>query len=222
MPQLGMFETTVVEENVDGVHAPVSGADLDIYREGATFVSGSGSSPLTVTVRHVGKLSRDVGSQDTVFINTVTGTTYAAYANSDTTVIISGFPDTLTLSAGDRIIPTNDRPVLYPDDQGGGSAESQPLSSASSPKGYVQVWTEHAAVDYIVSGTGITSQLFQGHVITTEAPGRVRFSDAFSAKSNTGGIKEALQDLPTAGGLVIVSTAALASENISGPANTLL
>jgi hypothetical protein len=42
-------------------------------------------------------------------------------------------------------------------------------------------------------------------IAPTEAPGQVRYADSFTANSTTGGIQEAVDDLPTAGGKVVCS-----------------
>ena len=124
MSQLGRFTHTAASSTTGH---PVSGASVTLYREGAT-VNGaqSGVSPLTVTVRHPGKIKNG----DTVFLNTTTITTYAVSTiPTSTTVVLSGFVGTLDLADGDRIIPANSQPTLYSDDQGGG-ATTDPLTTS--------------------------------------------------------------------------------------------
>lgn len=181
------------------------GAELRVYREGATV---NGAQTVTapsgsITVRSAGRLSRVAGSPDSVFVNAVSGTTYSMYATSDTAVAVSGLSADLVLAAGDRLIPDNTRPVLYPDDQGAGTPVVQPMTTDAN--GYAHAWHEFQTVETIVSGSGITTRLIQSQLAPTEAPGQVRYADAFAALSSTGGIQEAINDLPAAGGTVYVT-----------------
>src|SRR3989304_1765526 len=127
MSQLGRFDHFVQ----DGSGNAVSGQSVTLYREGAT-VSGnqSGTSPLTITVRHRGKIA----AADTVFVDTVTGTTYAVDSVTATTVVLSGFAGTLAVTDGQRLIPSNNKPTLYSDDQGGATT-ANPLTSGGTGGG---------------------------------------------------------------------------------------
>lgn len=197
MAQLGRFTHTAASSTTG---LPVSGASVTIYREGAT-VNGdqSGTSPLTVTVRDLGKIE----ASDTVFVNTTTGTTYNVNSVSGrTSVVLSGFSGTLSLSDGDRIIPSSTKPTLYGDDQGGAST-SNPLTTSAT--GLASCFIEGGAYDYIVSGGGLTSTLFSAMVAPTHTLGQIRYADEFAANSVTGGIAEAVADLPSTGGRVILS-----------------
>jgi len=159
MAQLGRFEKHVLDTSGNAV----SGATVTIYREGATFQSGSGTSPTAFTVRDIGKIV----AGDTVFINTVTGTTYTVDSVTDTTITLSGFGGTLSPTALDRFVANNNRPAIYADDQGGTTAitDSKLTSSAT---GLTEAWSAVSSVDYIVSGTGVTTTLIQGHVLGRE------------------------------------------------------
>ena len=160
MPQLGRFDYTVQT----ALGLAVSGASVAVYREGAT-VNGnqSGATPLTVTVRHRGKIT----SADTVFINTATGTTYTATVLSATSIQLSGFSGTLSLTGGDRITPSNSTPTLYGDDQAGAST-SNPLTSTST--GRAQCWLVNGAFDVVVSGGGATTTAFTSQTVSGESP----------------------------------------------------
>jgi len=194
LPQLGLFDTTV--QTLLG--PAVAGSSVTLFREGAT-VNGnqSSSSPFTVTVRHPGKIA----AGDTVFINTTTGTTYSVNSTTATTVVIAGFVGTLVLTNGDRIVPSNTQPTLYGDDQGGATV-TNPLTTDAN--GFARCWMEFGAYDFTVSGAGLTIRLLQGHVTPTEAPGQLRYADAFAVGSNTGGVQEAVTDL-FSGGVVTLS-----------------
>jgi hypothetical protein len=195
MTQLAHFRKTLLDSSGE----PVSGASYTIYREGATFESGSGTSPVTLTVRNNGKIE----AGDVVFINTTTGTTYTVDSTTDTTVVLSGFAGTLAPTALDRIIPSNNTADLFSDDQGNVS-KTNPLTTSST--GVVDAYLEYTAYDYIYSGSGVTTTLVQSHTPSTESPAQVRYADAFNdGGSTTDGIQEAINDLPTGGGTVILS-----------------
>lgn len=159
MAQLGKFSKHVL----DTAGNAVSGATVTLYREGATFQSGSGTSPTAFTVRNNGKIV----AGDTVFINTVTGTTYTVDSVTDTTITLSGFGGTLSPTALDRFVPNNNRPDIYADDQGGTTAITDSELTSSST-GLVECWTGERVFDYIVSGTGVTTTLLVGTVTSSE------------------------------------------------------
>lgn len=171
MAQLGLFDHRVP----DTAGNAISGASVAIYREGAT-VNGnqSGVSPLTVAVRHRGKIA----AADTVFINTTTGTTYSVDSVTATTVVLSGFGGTLNLTSGDRIIPSNSQPTLYGDDQGGATT-SNPLTTSAT--GRAQCWMQTGAYDVIVSGGGAMTTAFVGQVTVGESPSVVVSGETDSA-----------------------------------------
>lgn len=196
MAQLGRFEAVVRSS----AGLALSGVSVTLYREGAT-VNGnqSGTSPLTVTVRDNGKIE----ASDEAFINTTTGTLYTVVSVTDTTVVLSWLGgSTLNLTNGDRIVPNNAKPTLYGDDQGGTST-TNPLTTSAT--GYASGYLEAGAYEVINSGGLSTTTLWQASVTVTETPGQVRYADAYAANSVTGGIQEAIEDLPSTGGKVVLS-----------------
>jgi hypothetical protein len=196
MPQLGRFD----EHIIDRLGTSVAGADVNVYREGATVQGNqSGTTPLAVTVRHAGKIA----TGDSVFVDAATGTTYSATRTSATVITLSGFTGTLSLSGGSRLTPSNNKPTIYADDQGGATT-SQPLLTSST--GRAQCWIEFGAYDYVVSGGGTINTTFVSEVQPTEAPGQVRYADSFlDGGTVTGGIQEAIDDLGSNGGVVHLS-----------------
>lgn len=198
MPQIGKFTHTAA--NRTNGH-PVQGASVTIYRE-AAMVNGaqSGVSPLNVTVRHQGKLK----AGDTVFQWTPgsstnsTSTVYTVQSiTSNTVVQLTG--SVLSFADGDLLVPVGSKPTLYSDDQGSNST-ANPLTTSAD--GLAECFIEFGAYSYIVSGGGLSAKLYHGIVAGSEAPGQVRFADNFAANSSTGGIQEAIDDLPSAGGEV--------------------
>ena len=155
MSQLGRFERTV--QDTSGT--ALSGVSVTIYREGAT-VNGnqSGTTPLTVTVRDNGKIA----ASDTVFINTTTGTLYSVDSITDTTVVISGFIGTLSLTSNDRLVPSNNKPTFYSDDNSDVTT-SNPLTTSST--GYASCWMAPGVYDYLISGGAATTTLYVSQVV---------------------------------------------------------
>lgn len=197
MAQLGRFIETFTRPQTG---LPLSGSSITIYREGST-VSGNQSktSGQAFTVRHPGKLEVN----DTVFINATTGTTYTVSVVTGTAVTLTGQASALSLNDGDRIIASNNLPTLYSDDQAGAS-ETNPLTT--SVYGLAQTHIQPGAYEYIVSGGEAATTLYQAIVTSSEHLGQVRYADQFAAGgSSTGGIQEAINDLPSAGGVVQLS-----------------
>ena len=214
MPQLSHFQTTLQDSSGNAI----SGGTATIYRQGAT-VSGaqSGTSPLTVTVRHPNKLK----ASDTVFVGTTTGTTYNVNSTTDTTVVLSGFAGTLVLANGDILVPSNNKPTIYGDDLGGAST-TNPLTSDST--GFVQCWLAEKAVHYIaLNAAGGAAKLRLKHLSSALTP--ALYADDFIANSTTAGIQEALDALPSTGGQVRLGPktySITASTSIWLPSNTKL
>lgn len=192
--QLGRFHHTVI----DTAGNAVSGASVTVYREGAT-VNGnqSGTSPLTVTVRHRGKIA----ASDTAFVEDDPATEYTVDSVTATTVVLSGFAGSLSVTNGDRIVPSNNLPTLYGDDQGGATTANPLITSTT---GLAQAFAEAGAYDFVVSGGTAATTLFQAIVTSSQAPGQIRYADEFAVGSSTGGIQEAINDLPSTGGVVYV------------------
>lgn len=140
---------------------PVSGASVTLYREGATANgTQAGTSPLTINVHHNGAIA----GSDTVFLGTDTATTYAVDSVSSTTVVVSGFAGVLSVTTGTRIVPSNTKPTLYSDDQGG-ATKSNPLATDSNGHSWCYLASGH--YDVLVSGANITSRLYESQHVGT-------------------------------------------------------
>lgn len=134
---------------------PVTGASVALYREGATINGNqSGTSPFAITVRDKGACA----GGDTVFLGTVSGTTYSVDSTAATTVTISGFAGTLNVTNGTRIVPSNTQPTLYSDDQGG-ATKTNPLTTNAQGLAFCYVAQGH--YDVLVSGGGSTTNLYE-------------------------------------------------------------
>lgn len=161
MPQLSHFNPTYTDP---ATGKPRRSALVTMYREGAT-VNGnqSGTSPFTVTVIHPGKIL----ASDAAFIGTSTGTIYSVGSPvTATTVILSGFVGTLSVSNGDRITPSNALPTIYQDDRAMVAA-ANPLTTNAT--GDVSCWAEFGPYDVLVSGAGIATRSFISIVVGVEA-----------------------------------------------------
>jgi hypothetical protein len=178
MPQLGPLSHTVM----DALSNLVVAGLVNVFREGAT-VNGDqvGTAPITVTIRHPGKIS----AGDTVFIENDNATTYSVTAVTLTTMTISGFAGVLSVLNGQRIVPSNGPPTIYSDDQGGASV-AQPLTSdafgsIATVGGLTPLWTEGGAYHILASSAGGAARLYQVVVIAPEAPGVVYSGERDSA-----------------------------------------
>ena len=192
MAQLGRFLHAVL----DSAGNAVSGVSVTVYREGATVNDAqSGTSGTTFNVHNNGKIVNG----DSVFVNTTTGTTYTVSNMTDTSVDLSGFGGTLSLNDLDRLVPSGTTASLFKDDHGV-DADSNPLTTSAT--GTASAWVEPAAYDVVTSGGGTTTTLFSGIVVNSSIPGGVRYADSFARGSSTGGIQEAIDDMPSGGGIV--------------------
>jgi Pectate lyase superfamily protein len=160
MSQLGRFYGVFQSPN-GAAHV---GSLVTLYREGAT-VNGaqSGTSPLAVTVRNAGKIL----TGDVVFINTTTGTSYSATRTSATVLTLSGFAGTLVLAGGERIIPSNNLPVLYSNDQGTVTT-TNPLTTNAN--GTASCWMDIGVYDFIEVTVGAAFGTLYQSIITPGEP----------------------------------------------------
>jgi len=177
MPQLGRF-THTASSSTTGL--PISGASVTLYKEGSTV---NGAQAITtgqaVTVRHRGKIV----ATDNAFLNTTTGTLYAVDSVTATTITLSGFAGTLSLANGDRIIAATNTPSFYTDDQGGAAVSPTANILTTSSVGLAAAYVNTGAYDYIVSGSGLNTELYQGMVVSGEAPSVIYSGETDSASA---------------------------------------
>ena len=164
----GKFEVTVFKDNsaTDTRQVPAGGVSVAIFQEGATVKTEANilsGSEVNVTVYDVG----DLLLNDTIQLGTdatKAGSVSSAPTFTDTntaTVPITG-TSAFTAAAGTRLVKTSDKPSLQQDDVvgGGRAAGASGVLTADSTTGYVSAFIKEESVDYIVSGTGVTTTLF--------------------------------------------------------------
>jgi hypothetical protein len=99
------------------------------------------------------------------------------------------------LTAGDRLILTNNKPSLYDNDQAGGTPLGNPIGADA--RGLVEFYTPETRFDMIVAGTGVTTQVHEnneggwqrGGVAWVNVKDYSTFQAAFNAlSSSVGGV----------------------------------
>lgn len=175
MAQLARFQDSFANESTG---LPVVGAEVTLYREGATANGSSGpnSPTLAVAVHSPGRIQ----DGDAVFLDNDPSTTYSVDTVDATTVNLQGLGADLTVSNLQRLVPVTDPPTLYEDDQGGGSG-STPNPLTTDSVGRVNCWIETGAYEEIIDVSG-TKTLFQGIQIGYDAPA-VLYSSVFDGAS---------------------------------------
>lgn len=156
--QLGKFEVTVQDSSGNAK----SGASVTLRLQGASVAGNqSGTSPLTVNVDHVGAIY----AGDGVAINTGS-TTYNVDSVTASTVVLSGFSGTLSLTDNDRITVVSPGTLGLTLFNNAFSAESvsNPLTTDSS--GYASAFVQGGYYDYVVSGTGLTTTLYIDYYVS--------------------------------------------------------
>ncbi len=168
MASLGRLREVVLDTSGNAI----SSAAVEVRRQGATVVSGSGTTPLTVTVNNPG----GIVAGDTVVINTGT-TSYDVDSVTATTVVLSGFLLTLTLSDEDRISPTNNL-VALKNDAEAGESKSNPLTTDAT--GTATAWVIGNAYDLHISGGTATTTLVQDRIVDGDSSSTNHFGNSSS------------------------------------------
>jgi len=180
MAQLGRIDFSVT----NGSGTAVTDASVQIRKQGATIDGAqSGSSPLTVTVNSPGALAN--GDSIDVYR---TGTTLVRSGSvsavpTATAVQITFTGGSVTLNDEDRISASDNLPTLQ-NDSVSGETKSNPLSANSD--GQVFAWIRGGFYDRRISGTGITTKLFEDLQVTAEDT----VSNIFGTGTNDAFIKD--------------------------------
>lgn len=185
MAKLGKFEWTVL----DTAGNAVSGANLDIRKQGATVNGSHGAGTTTYTVNNPGALV----AGNTVQLNTAFGTQATVSSVTATTVVVAS-----TLGAADdddRLNETVNLPTLYADSNGD-ETKTNPLTTNSN--GYATAWVLGGYYDILVSGSGLTTTLYADYYVAAER----ETSNEYDAASAVAFIRDTSRTLSTAGALL--------------------
>lgn len=160
---LRKFSTTIFKDAGTGNTNQVvaDNASCEVYRQGAKVAPTAPlvlhSAPTTVTVFSVGRMAVN----DTVQQNADETKRFICTEVTSSTAVklqASGLND-IQLVNGDRLILINTPPSLYDNDQATGSAQANPIPTDS--RGYVEFYTAETRFDMIVSGTGLTTTVYE-------------------------------------------------------------
>lgn len=150
MSRLGRLYNTLQKPTGDAA----LGVSVEVRRQGATITSNqsSSSSPHPFAVDDPG----GIAVADSVHIGTGT-TAYTVTAIGASTVSLA-FSGTLTVTAGDRLTPTNNLPSLSADRRGN-TSKTNPLLT-STPFGEYSAYLDGGEYDLLASGGGYGTKLF--------------------------------------------------------------
>lgn len=147
---------TKPNSGTDSRLVPGASAAVTIYRQGMTA-----NETKSVTTVGVSLAVNDIGAariNETFQLNTSASTTMqvTAIASRTSVTIKSTTGSSISVADGDRIVPQT-VPTLY-SDATGAETRANPLTADSN--GNTHFYIYEGTVDYIVSGTGITTTLF--------------------------------------------------------------
>ena len=160
MAEVGLFSVTVFKDKsaTDTRQIAAASATVTVYAEGA-WANGTSSIADTATdnipVHDIGSVI--AGNNVKIFSGNALSTAIGnvnSFTATTINVTVSG--GTLSWSDGDRIVVI-DAVTLYSDDA---KAETKTNPLTADSNGFAFGYTQETEVDYIVSGTGITTTLF--------------------------------------------------------------
>jgi parallel beta-helix repeat protein len=196
MAELGLFEVNVFKDKSasDTAQVPAASATVTVYKEGA-WTDGAGGTindgvAGDITVHDIGTITTsdtlqyNTNTDITLSINTITGTT---------TINVTPNGGNLIWEAGNRLVNLT-APTLYSDDQSGDTKTNGLTADAT---GRAWAYTDQKNVDYIVSGSGLTTTLYSDHAVLQ--PGRPHIDVADYAN-----LQDALDAVPAAGAQVFI------------------
>lgn len=174
-----------------------SGATLTVYRQGATLSAGSTitAAPTVLSVYDVGRLL--VG--DTVQLGANAAQQMTVTALTANTVTVTSSVGTFVAATGSRLVPYGVLPTLY-NESTGTNTTANPITLNS--RGLGEFYVRESLVDVIVSGTGLTTTLYQNEPTGSLHRADVRdFGAAGDGTTNdTTAIARALASVPSTGG----------------------
>jgi hypothetical protein len=163
-------------------------ATVTIYKQGATVASGTTVTTavggVAVSVRHSGRIILN----DTVQLGTTAASQMlCTEVTSETSLKLqSTTGSSISVAAGDRLVIYSALPTLYPENTAAASSTANPTTTSAT--GLVSVYLTEPIIDVIVSGTGITTALYQneesGNVIRQVATDNGDTSPTFTNLSS--------------------------------------
>lgn len=205
-------------------------AAVTVYKQGVTYVSGgpvnTSATNVTLTVRDTGRVV--VGDTLVRESDIIAGTAVPPTVTIDTVTLAEGTGaasvrvdhtsgGNMTLTAGDRLICTSNKPSLFSDSTGNVSAGGNPVNSDATT-GYLGIYVQERFVDVKVAIAGYASQVFRD--MASGEAGSFRVATDYGGYTGAA-IQAAINDCP-AGGAVYCPAGryAVASEIvISKPIN---
>lgn len=176
--------------------ATAVGAAVEVFRQGATCRTGTTVTPagVAVTVFNRGRLAVN----DTVQLG-VDDTAYGLVtAVTDSTVTVqSQTGGNWDIDVGERLLPTNDQPTIYSDEIGVTSIANS--TKTVDAAGEALFYCPETLFDYVVSGSGLTSQL-----VTDSPGGWVRGGSTWINAKDYPTIQAAVDAVPSTGGTVYI------------------
>lgn len=149
MAQLGKLEFTIL----DGSGAPVSGATIEVRKQGAQVRGGAGASPYTVD--DVGAVA--TGASVKLYALATKIETSAATATVNSATSIGTAPNLGSAADDDRLTISSPLPTIY-EDANAGTSTGNPFTTDTT--GYANCYAEAGYYDVKVSGTGIVTRLY--------------------------------------------------------------
>jgi hypothetical protein len=162
-PLLRRFEITVCKDKSaqDSAQVPAA-ATVDVYRQGATVRTAFNfpsilADPVSVEVYDTGRIQ--VGDALRVSQGAFVGGVLTVDSIPDGSHLMVLNDAVVSASAGDRLVPTSDRPTVYQNPLGTGSGLHYTMSDATT--GRASGYIAEGRYDFRVSGTGFDDRMYR-------------------------------------------------------------
>lgn len=181
----------------DNRQVVAAAATLTCYRQGATLSQAATitAAPTVLSVYDIGRLL--VG--DTVQLGANAAQQMVVTALSANTVTVTSTTGTFVAASGSRLVPYGVLPTLY-NESTGTNTTTNPITLNS--RGLAEFYVRESLVDVILSGSGLTTTLYQNEPTGSLHRADVRdFGAAGDGVTNdTAAIAAALASVPSTGG----------------------
>ena len=206
-PQLGakgqvrlrrfIWNATKDKSASDTSQVPVA-ATVTIYKQGATAQAQGSASGSTGTIEVWSPGQLKVG--DTIIASTTDDSVTATVSSVTTTQIGFTGGTGFAWAADERIVVTDNQPVLYTDEH---AEDATGVNTVTlNARGHGSVFTEQKVVDYKLSGSGLTTVYISGYYAASH-DSEIRQIEHFPGANFGAKLANALNDLnETTGGIV--------------------